>query len=369
MPWTTPTLSTLRTNSRNYIMAALPGADAMIANSVLRVLSDVNAGNASLSLQFIAWLALQLLPITSTDIWLDRWADLYLVNADASKGRKQATFSVGTVTITGQAGVIIPSGTTMLSGSGIMFQTTTQVTVGQAGTVVAPIVALTATSAGNLPGGSGMTIQSAITNVTAAASVVTLAGGTDTETDDQLRVRLLLRLANPPMGGDSQDYVSWALEVPGVTRAWASPNELGIGTITLRFMMDVLRESQGGFPSQDDVNTVAAFINTVRPVTVKDFFVVAPIPFPISFTINNLDPDNQSTFSNIIASVSSMLAAKAAPAFALDGAAQPAQTIYAAWISDAVLQAASVVSFDLVASDFVMPNAGSMAVLGTITRG
>ena len=367
MPWPTPTLAQLRTNARNYIMASLPGADAMIPNSVLRVLSDVNAGNASLNLQFLAWLALQLLPITSTDIWLDRWADLYLVNADSSKGRKQATFATGTATIIGQAGAIIPSGTTLLGG-GIVYQTTSQVAVGPAGNVTAPIIALTAASIGNLPPGAGLAIQSAINNVQAAATVLMLAGGTDTETDDELRVRLLLRLANPPMGGDAQDYVAWALDVPGVTRAWASPNELGIGTVTLRFMMDDLRASQGGFPTQDDINTVTAYIDTVRPVTVKDFFVVSPIPFPINFTITNLDPDTPSTYSNIIASVQAMLFAKAAPAFAHDGAAQPAQTIYAAWVSDAILQAADVVSFDLIAPDFVMPNAGSMAVLGTITR-
>ena len=72
MPWTTPTLKSLRQNARAYIMASLPGADALIPNSAMRVLADCTAGLAHLVLQFIAWLAKQLLPTSSTGEWLDR---------------------------------------------------------------------------------------------------------------------------------------------------------------------------------------------------------------------------------------------------------------------------------------------------------
>ena len=52
---------------------------------------------------------------------------------------------------------------------------------------------------------------------------------------------------------------------------------------------------------------------------------------------------------------------------ALNGVAQPAQTIFAVWVSDAVLNVAGVTSFDLIMTDQIMPNNGSLAVLGTIT--
>jgi uncharacterized phage protein gp47/JayE len=71
--------------------------------------------------------------------------------------------------------------------------------------------------------------------------VVQLTGGTDQETDDELRLRVLTRIRQPPMGGDADDYVAWALAVPGVTRAWCSPLEMGIGTVTVRVMCDDLR--------------------------------------------------------------------------------------------------------------------------------
>ena len=56
-----------------------------------------------------------------------------------------------------------------------------------------------------------------------------------------------------------------------------------------------------------------------------------------------------------------MLKAKAAPAFSLDGVARPAQTIYAVWVSDAILQTPGVISFDLTMADHPMPDNGHMA--------
>jgi uncharacterized phage protein gp47/JayE len=167
----------------------------------------------------------------------------------------------------------------------------------------------------------------------------------------------LARIRNPPQGGDAADYVQWALAVPGVTRAWCAPLEMGIGTVTTRFMMDDVRADNGGFPTADDVATVAAYLDTVRPVAVKDFFVVAPIPCPINFTISGLVTDNEATRAAIQASAQAMILEKASP-----GA-----TIWTAWVSAAILAAAGVNYFELTMDDAVMPNLGAMAVLGDIT--
>jgi uncharacterized phage protein gp47/JayE len=253
---------------------------------------------------------------------------------------------------------------------GIVFQTTADVTLGS-GATVAPVVALTAGAAGNLAAGAGFGITTAVAGLDGTATVVAISGGADAENDDDLRARVLFRIQQPPMGGDADDYVRWALEVPGVRRAWCSPNEMGIGTVTVRFMMDDLRATSdpttSGFPTSDDIAAVQAHLDGKRPVAVKDFFVVAPVPEPVSFTIANLSPDSSATRAAIAANVAKMLAQRAAPAYALNGVGQPAQTIFAAWVSEAVLQSSGVVSFDLTMSDHVMPNSGAMAVPGTIT--
>jgi uncharacterized phage protein gp47/JayE len=338
---------------RNSVTAALSGS-VLIANSVLRVMSDTMAGLAHLVLRYIDWLSLQLLPDTAETEWLDRHGDIWLVNADGTTGRKAATYAQGTVSATGQTGFVIPTAT-QLDILGITYETTADVTIGDIATTV-PARSLTAGAIGNADNGTAANFITPISGIDAQATVIEMTGGTDTETDDQLRARVLLRIRNPPMGGDEADYVVWALAVPGVTRAWAA-SEMGIGTITVRFLMDDLRASDNGWPTPTDVQTVATYIDQMRPVTVKDCYVLAPIKQFIDITISHLVPDTTEAQTEVQQAILNML-------FQM---ASPGQTIYSAWISAAIMQAPSVISFDLVTNaDFVMPNLGTMAVLGTI---
>jgi uncharacterized phage protein gp47/JayE len=369
MPWSTPPLTTVRTSNRDYIASRLKGP--LVPNSVARVLADAGGGLAHLGYQYLDWLALQLLPDTSESQWLDRHGVIWLVNADGSRGRKAASFATGSATMTGASGKVFPSGS-ILTGFGspaVSYQTTQDVTVSSTPAPVT-LTALDAGAAGNLPLGDTLSVTTAVPGVDATATVVSLNGGADVESDDLLRARVLERIQLPPMGGDADDYVAWALAVPGVTRAWCSPREMGMGTVTIRFMCDALRAtnipSTNGFPLSQDVAAVAAYLDMVRPVAVQDRFVVAPIPQPVSCTIGNLSANTTATQNAIAASISKMLTQRGKPAYSLNGIAQGAQTIYAAWVSDAIFAAQGVASFDLTMADAVMPDAGHMAVLGAI---
>jgi uncharacterized phage protein gp47/JayE len=374
MGWITPTLKALRQLNRANIIAQLKSGP-IIQNSITRVMADSNAGLAFLALLYLDYIAQQVMPDTATD-WLPRYADIWLTNYGG--GQKPATLASGTVTATGQSGIIIPfgallSGTSVPSPTGgaptlLTYQVTAQTTCG-AGPTPVPIAATLPGALWNVDAGTILTWNPAISGINGAATVVSLAGGADQETTDQLRARLLQRIRQPPMGGDADDYVAWATSVPGVTRAWTSPLEMGVGTVTVRFMMDSLRAATGGFPLPTDVATVQAFLNTKRPVAAIDVFVVAPIPEPISFTLTGLNATDSGTMANIAASVSTMLAERGAPASSSNGSAVFAQTIYAAWVSDAVFQAAGVQYFDLIMVDHVMPTPSSMATLGSITLG
>jgi len=357
MPWSTPTLRKTREMVRDEITSALSGA-AFIGNNVLRVMADAMAGLAHLTLRYIDWLSRQLLPDTAETEWLDRHGNIWLTNADGSTGRKQATYAFGTVTFTGIPDTVVPKAT-QLTGNGIGYETTEEMFIGSdGGPTECSVRALDPGLAGNAP--LRMAFDTPIAGVDGQATVVNLDGGTDAETDAELRMRVLERIQAPPMGGDKEDYVNWTLRVPGVTRAWSFPLEMGIGTCTVRFMMDDLRAGQEGFPNADDVATVQAYLDTVRPVAVKDFFVVAPIRQPIDFYINQLDPGDDSTVKGgIEVSILEMLKERAAPG----------QTIFKAWKSDAVLSAPGVISFDLGGDDDVMPDVGHLAVLGDIYYG
>ena len=58
-----------------------------------------------------------------------------------------------------------------------------------------------------------------------------IGGGADVESDEDLRARVLFRKRNPPHSGSKSDYIAWALEVPGVTRAFVSPFKTQDGQI------------------------------------------------------------------------------------------------------------------------------------------
>jgi len=84
VPWTTPTLREVRSLVRDAVHASLPGADANVPNSLLRVMSDNQGALCHLTLQYIDWLSLQLLPDTAETEWLDRHGQIWLVNADGT---------------------------------------------------------------------------------------------------------------------------------------------------------------------------------------------------------------------------------------------------------------------------------------------
>ncbi|TYL87450.1 baseplate J/gp47 family protein [Bradyrhizobium cytisi] len=369
MPWSTPTLRDVRSLVRDAVNASLPGADANVPNSVLRVLSDNQGALCHLTLQYVDWLSLQLLPDTAETEWLDRHGNIWLVNSDGSTGRKMATLASGTASFQGTIdGSVVPAGTQLQSGVGmptgsdsanqvVTFETMEDITTSDASLVTGSIRALDPGSFGNLIDGTSLSMgQNPVPGVSTQVNVVHMAGGADTETDDQLRMRILQRIRNPPMGGAQADYVAWALAVPGVTRAWAAP-EQGTGTITVRFLMDDLRADDDGWPTPEDVQIVHDYINLKRPVTVKDCYVLAPIKEFIDITIANLVPDTDEAKAEIEQSVRDMLFMMAAPG----------QTIFAAWVSYAIMNAPSVQSFQLVTTDdYVMPSLGHMAVLETI---
>jgi uncharacterized phage protein gp47/JayE len=353
MPWITPTLRNVRELVRGEITTSL-GRATFTGNSVLRVIADAQAALSHLVLRYIDWLALQLLPDTAETVWLDRHGDIWLVNADGSTGRKAAALASGSVTMTGTFGTIVPA-FTQLTDNIVTYETIGQIVIGTGPTEV-QVTAINPGSAGNHNAGDSLSFVNLIFGADNSAIVVDITGGTDIETDAELRARILRRIQQPPMGGAAYDYEAWALSVAGVTRAWAAP-EQGVGTITVRFLMDDLRASDDGWPTSNDIQTVHDYINLKRPVTVKDCYVVAPIKQPIDISIANLQPNTSEAQAEIEQSLRDMLFAQAAPG----------QTIYAAWVSNAILNAPSVVSFYLVTdADYVMPSLGHMAVLGTL---
>jgi uncharacterized phage protein gp47/JayE len=381
MPWTSPTLESLRSINRDNVTVKLRSGP-MIPNSVLRVMADVSAGIVYQLVLYLGWLAGNFLPDKADLTWLLRWAAIKNIPVG------QATYASAVATASGIEGIPILAGSLLTAQSGtatggiqtILFQTTQQITMGSVGTPV-PLVALTAGVTG-LMVGSLLQFSPGIAGINGQAPIASITDGIAADTEDEVRANVLAALRQPPMGGDAQDYVEWATQYPGCTRAWCSPLEMGIGTVTVRFMMDITRATSNpltsGFPTPVDVQGMQTWLDSKRPVTALDLFAVAPVPQAVNVTINNLVTSfsqgepvisstiDASTMANIVAGLKNLMFTQGSPAYALNGVTQPPQTIYSVWMSDAILNASGVVSFDFSTPDAVMPNNGCIAVLGNI---
>jgi uncharacterized phage protein gp47/JayE len=355
-------LRQVREMVRDDITTSLSGA-AVVGNTVLRVMGDAMAGLGRLVLKYLDWLALQLMPDTAEREWLDRHGQIWLVNADGSLGRKSPTPSGGTVAFTGVPGIVVPAGAQLISTDGVLFETLEYLTIETQPKEVA-VRALDPGDAGNQPAGALLALTNPISGVDNDAVVIDLRGGTEVESDEALRLRILDRIRQPPMGGDADDYEQWAMKIPSVTRAWCAPREMGMGTVTVRFMCDALRADAGGIPTPEDVAIVEQYLDTVRPVAVRDFFVMAPVPEPIDFALS-LKNDSMALRNSVAISVADMIHDRAMPAHHENGELMAGTTIMAAWIAEAISRVTK--DFVLTMDDHPMPHNGAIAVLGAIT--
>src|SRR5260364_214311 len=211
----------------------------------------------------------------------------------------------GRVSQTSAGGAVIPKGAPLVRSDGMTFTTQTSALVDAEGTATVEVQAESdpaglSGAAGNTPVGTPMTLGTAIAGVQSNGLVQTpLTGGTDLESDDSLRRRMLAAYQQPPQGGSQTDYVQWALQVEGVTRAWCAPQGFGIGTVVVYIMCDQSQAEQAGFPqgedgvAQDEPRGVAAsgdqlrvanHLYVLQPVTAL-VYVVSPLAHRVDVEI------------------------------------------------------------------------------------
>ncbi len=281
MPFNRPTLPELIQRNIADIESRLPGRDARLRRSNLNVTARLLAGAAHGLYGALDYLSRQILPDTADAEYLDRWASIWGVT------RRPAENAVGAVDLTGVNGAIVPAGEVLVRSDGQEFTTDAEVTVAL-GVATVQVTASLPGAAGNTDAGSSLSFVSPVAGVNTAGIVATgdLVNGSDTESDDSLRLRLVARIQDAPHGGAEFDYVNWAREVPGVTRAWCYPQELGAGTVTVRFVRD---DDASPIPDAPEIAAVQAYIDARRPVTAV-VTVVAQVAVPLNFTIE-LTPD------------------------------------------------------------------------------
>lgn len=322
MPFSRPTLSELRNQVLADINATLDGANALLRKAVLRVLGGAQAGLAHLHFGYIDWISKQAVPWTATDEYLAGWGAMKNVF------RKDAVAAVISAQFTGTAGVVISAGVEIKRADGTAYTVDATQAVGLDGKAVVVLRATAAGAAGNCPAGTPVTLSSTITGLQSTGTVVgAIATGADVESPDAYSERVIAAYQETPHGGNADDYVRWALAVPGVSRAWCSPNGMGAGTVVVRFMMDTAQAPHGGFPqgnngvSQHDQGpdglpraavatgdqlVLADALIGLQPVTAL-VFVCAPVDNSLHFKLSGLSGAGAATRSAISAALADVL--------------------------------------------------------------
>lgn len=364
MPFNRKTLTQLVDEAASDINAALPGADSRLRRSGLKVIGQVLAAAAHGLYGFLDWISRQVMVDTAETDYLNRWAAIWGIT------RKGATKAAGTATVIGNSGSPVTAGSVLQSSSPnsdpVEFTTDAEVIVVD-GTAILDITAVEGAAAGNLAPGSLLTFATPLPGIATSASVVALEGGADAEADESLRERVLERIRKPPHGGSENDYVQRAREVPGVTRAWAYGGEMGLGNVTLRFMMDDVNAAFGGFPQGDskpstptgDIATMQDYLDAEawRPIT-AEIYAVAPIALPLDVTVEGLVPNTAETQAEVIAEIEDMIFREAVP-----GGKIPVSKI---WEAASIAAGEQGHKITAPTDDVVMPT-GYLSVLGVVT--
>lgn len=353
MPFKRPTPQEISKRLQVEIDQLATSGDARLRNTVEGVLARVLAMASHELFGFIDWISKQILPITADEENLDRHSTIWKVP------RKLATKASGTVKFTGANSIMVPAGTVLRRSDDVEYMVLldTAITAGIANCKVAAIMPGVT---GNSPIGTKMTLTSPIAGVVSEAVVLDdgsgngLTGGTEIEGNDDLRDRILSRIQTPPHGGAKADYEAWALEVPGVTRAWPYPQQSGRGTVDLTFVMD--NKPGSVIPSANEVQAVQAHLEVKRPMT-ADVTVFAPTPVPVNFEIK-LSPFSLAVQNAIKVELEAFFKREA----------KPGGTLLISRIREAISTAAGEYDHQLVTpSENIPMEYGHMPIVGAFT--
>lgn len=303
MSFSRPTLPALVDQiQQDFVQELDPDDGALLRRSIANVYARVFAGAAHLLHGHLAFLADQLFPDKSEAEFLARQAGLFGLSKDAPDYARAAGGA------TGVNGSVIPAGSLLVGPSGAEYQTDADQTI-SSGVATVNVTALLAGSASSLDVGLTLSFESPISGVDGSVTIATISqDGSDQETDDEFRVRLLERMAEPPQGGTVADYIAWAKTVTGVTRVFVVPLGLGPGTVLVRFTRD---DDPSPIPDSGEVAAVQAALNALAPAHAT-VTAIAPIDAPIAFNLS-ITPDTVDNRNAVVAGLQDLLLRRVTP--------------------------------------------------------
>ncbi|MCK7163651.1 baseplate J/gp47 family protein [Enterobacter cloacae] len=297
---------------------------------------------------YIDYLARNMLPDLCDEDWLYRHGRIKRCP------RKDAVAATGFVRWDGLSGTpTLPAGTQVQRDDQVTF-TTTQTVKASGGLLRVPVVADNAGASGNTDDGVALRLGTPVSGIPSTGHADTVNGGDDVEELETWRARVMERYYWIPQGGADSDYIIWAKEIAGITRAWTLRHYSGIGTVGV---MVATSDPTHPAPGDDLVLAVRDHILPLAPVAGAGLTVFAASEKVIPMTIA-LAKDTPEIRAAVTAELNSLMLR--------DGV--PSGKVYLSRISEAISLATGEVAHQLRApvTDVALGET-ELPVVGTIT--
>lgn len=292
MPFEIPKLTELMRQSELSINSSLRATSARF--TFAKALAYVSAGLSHLLHRHLFYVYEQIFPTKADETSLEEWGIVYGVQ------RKKPTNAEGRILISGRPGTVIPANTEIRSvdTGEIYLLKSGGGSIAADGSLELNVISKGLGSQVNVQvGAATLTLNNPFPGAISSVKIVQdIAGAADIEPLEAYRDRLLDYIRTPSTGSGIADYIRWAREVPGVSRAWVFPELQGAGTVGVTY------EEQGTEYinySEAVRQKVVQSIELRRPVTAR-VLVVNPKPTLITLRIA-IKPFNATTQQLVLA--------------------------------------------------------------------
>ena len=207
------------------------------------------------------WVLDQSFPQTAQGKYLDYHAETRaLTRLAAARATGVLRFSAPSAAVTDYE---IEAGSAAMTTGGVRFETTEKATLRKGETSVdVPARAVEAGANGNAIAGAVHVMAVYPVGITRCENPEAFSGGSDEESDEKLRERVLESYRRLPNGANAAFYEQEALRFPNVAAAKAVGRARGIGTV------DVYVSTHGGAPEEELLGEISAALQKKREIAV-----------------------------------------------------------------------------------------------------
>lgn len=324
------TLQSLLDRTYSNYMSFLKPLDKTPRYNLMKVLAYTEGGDIHQLLGDLSFLSSQIFPDTASGEflrahWSDRVPPLY------------ASAAAGKVVQTGFPNSSVPKGLVYSSESGKRYYTSRSYTIGETGSVEVWVTAEELGAESNLDSGSSLSVVSALSagmDSSAKVSEDGIAGGVNSETDEEYLARVQTALRNTTRYGKSGDFSAWAADSSSeVTKAFEIPNFGVFGSL----LIQCIHGNQiDGVEQVHNITEIKSYIEQYAPPVI--FTVATPELVEVKPTIHLFEGENTVSNRNLaLQRLKVYLNAKAEPGCTVTQAALQSAITDGVTISKAML--------------------------------